>query len=344
MMMGLSAKAGALAATTMAVATSTAAWWAVWPDRPEQPTEDVRAVGMSPGQEPVVPPDDVTLCVGPAPDRILRATRADGTCPPDHRELKLAEEDEGVCELCDPEDEPRRPDPAPEGQLASIEDRIRALETTAYFEVVTREGRPVFRVAPGGARVFNAAATAVAAIGTTDDGGYFTGRTTGGSGYASIGASGARGGVRLLEGDLARLELKVQEARASLRVPSSAGLIAGIGESNAGPGLLLVGTLRGLLRATFQVQEGAGMVTTNAEGDSGGTVLKEATIGGGMFGLDGTTGTAAVKMGHNGHRYGIVLAGPVLGFPLVPKSGLPGSYFMGCTSAVRPACVPTIDP
>jgi hypothetical protein len=53
-------------------------------------------------------------------------------------------------------------------------------------------------------------------------------------------------------------------------------------------------------------------------------------------------GNAAVRMGHNGNRYGIVLAGPVLGLPLVPRSGLPGSYFMGCAGGERPACVPSI--
>ena len=92
------------------------------------------------------------------------------------------------------------------------------------------------------------------------------------------------------------------------------------------------------------VLDGRGMIASNGNGPSGGTALLEPRIGGGMFGLDDTRGNAAIKMGHNGNRYGIVLAGPKLGFPLIPKSGLPGSYFMGCATAVRPACVPTIDP
>jgi hypothetical protein len=342
----LSAKAAALAATTMAAA-SAAGWWAVWPDRPEPLTEDVRAVGTSPGQEPVEPPDDVTLCVGPPPDRILRATREDGSCPAGHRELRLAEEDEGICELCDPDDPPKPEDPNRNRLLDGLERRIESLEKSAYFEVVTKDGkdgRPVFRVAPGGVRVFNAAAVAVAAIGTTEEGGYFTGRSTGDSGYASIGASGSRGGVRLLESDVARLELKVQEGRASLRVPWKTGLIAGIGESSAGTGALLTGTFSGSTRASLTVPDGRGMIATNGQGPSGGSALLEARIGGGMFGLDDTKGRAVVKMGHNANRYGIVLAGPTLGFPLIPKSGLPGSYFLGCATAVRPACVPAIDP
>ena len=341
--MFLSTKAGALAATTMAVATSAAAWWAVWPDRPE-PLTGSAAIGTSPNPEPIEPPDDVTLCVGPEPDRSLGATRLDGTCPAGHWELRLAEEDDAICELCDPDEEPRPKDPARDGRLAAIEDRIRALESTAYFEVVTDDDKPVFRVAAGGVRVFNAAAVAVAAIGTTDEGGYFTGRSTGQAGYASIGAAGARGGVRLLEGDLARLELKIQDGRGSYRVPFSSGLIAGLGETSVGTGALLTGSFSGGIRGSFSVPDGRGMIASNGNGPSGGTALLEPRIGGGMFGLDDTRGNAAIKMGHNGNRYGIVLAGPKLGFPLIPKSGLPGSYFMGCATAVRPACVPTIDP
>jgi hypothetical protein len=340
--MAVPMKLAALAAT-MTVATSAAAWWAVWPDRPEVPTE-AREIGVPPGQEPIVGPDEVTLCVGPGPDHILRATPLDGSCPPDHQELRLEEEDEAICELCDPEDPPKPRDPARDGQLAALDDRIRALEKSAYFEVVTKDGRPVFRVEPGGARLFNPESTAVAALGTSEQGGYFTGRTTRGSHYASIGASGDRGGVRLLEVDLARLELKVQDGKGSLRIPSATGVIAGLGQSTAGSGALLVGTLAGDVRGSFTVPNGRGMIASNGQAASGGTALLEPGIGGGMFGLDDTRGGAAVKMGHNGHRYGIVLAGPVLGFPLIPKSGLPGSYFMGCTTAVKPACVPTIDP
>jgi hypothetical protein len=36
--------------------------------------------------------------------------------------------------------------------------------------------------------------------------------------------------------------------------------------------------------------------------------------------------------------YGAVLAGPVLGFPHVPASGIPGSYLLGCAGG--PACHP----
>jgi hypothetical protein len=37
-------------------------------------------------------------------------------------------------------------------------------------------------------------------------------------------------------------------------------------------------------------------------------------------------------MGGVNNRYGLVVAVPTLGLPLIPKSALPGSYFMGCGS------------
>ena len=69
--------------------------------------------------------------------------------------------------------------------------------------------------------------------------------------------------------------------------------------------------------------------------------LVTSTTGGGLLHIGNHAGPSAVKMGHNGHRYGIVMAGPIMGFPYVPRSGLPGSYFMGCASGERPACTPT---
>jgi hypothetical protein len=135
----------------------------------------------------------------------------------------LEEKDERVCDLCDPDKLQPAEDPSRDRQLAAIDERIRSLERNAYFEVVTSDGQPVFRVEPGGSRVFNADGEAVAAIGAAESGGYFIGRSIGSAGYASIGATRSRVGVRLLEQDLSRAELKLQDGRASLRFPSPGG-------------------------------------------------------------------------------------------------------------------------
>jgi hypothetical protein len=105
--------------------------------------------------------------------------------------------------------------------------------------------------------------------------------------------------------------------------------------------VLLVGTRTGQVKAKLMVPDERGVVSVSKEDEGGGLSLLEAKIGGGLLDIaDG--GDSAVKMGHVEHRYGIVLAGPVLGLPLVPKSGLPGSYFMGCAGEAPPACAPAV--
>jgi hypothetical protein len=67
----------------------------------------------------------------------------------------------------------------------------------------------------------------------------------------------------------------------------------------------------------------------------------EQSSGGGMLQIDAQQG-AIVKMGHVENRYGIVATGPRQGIALIPKSGLPGSFFLGCGSAAPPACTPIV--
>ena len=156
-----------------------------------------------------------------------------------------------------------------------------------------------------------------------------------------MGTTDTTGGLRISENDLLRVDLTAKGERVSLRFPSAIGLIAGIGESNAGTGTLLLGTLPGRIKVKFTVSDARGILDVSKDGQ-GGIALAEAKVGGGLLDVATNSGSSAVRMGHNGHRYGIVLAGPVLGLPLVPKSGLPGSYFMGCASGEGPACVPEI--
>jgi hypothetical protein len=192
-------------------------------------------------------------------------------------------------------------------------------------------------------RVFNEQGALVAAIGTSEAGGFFSARSTSMQTDAQIGASGTTAGLRVAESGLLRVDLTAKDKWASLRFPSAIGLIAGLGESTAGPGTLLLGTLPGRVKVTFSVPDERGLLSVIKKDDQlGGIALAEAKVGGGMLDLGEPGGQSAVRMGHNGQRYGIVLAGPVLGLPLVPKSGLPGSYFMGCASGERPACVPDV--
>jgi hypothetical protein len=227
--------------------------------------------------------------------------------------------------------------------LGNLEARIRNLENSSYFEVVSQKTeKTIFRVGPGGARFFNQAGKPVAAIGTTEEGGYFIARASNGA-EAAIGTSGRRAGVRILEGGLTRTELGTDEGPFALRFPGGNGLIAGLGESRAGSGALLVGTLPGINAGSITVSDGRALVSL-IKGGTGGVAFAEATIGGGFLEVAMARGQSAVKMGHNGHRYGIVLTGPILGVPYVPRTGIAGSFFMGCASGEKPACLPEVAP
>lgn len=226
--------------------------------------------------------------------------------------------------------------------LSSLEKRIRDLEGRSYFEVVSQQTeKTIMRVGPGGARFFNEAGVAVAAIGTTDAGGYVTGRSPSGA-EASIGASGQSAGVRIFEKGLVRSELGTDNGPFALRFPGGKGLIAGIGEARSGSGAVIVGTVPGVTEGAITVSDSRPMVSLTKDAGPGGLAFAEATIGGGFLHVVMAGGQSAVKMGHNGQRYGIVLTGPILGVPYVPRTGIPGSYFVGCASGEKPACLPEV--
>jgi hypothetical protein len=241
-----------------------------------------------------------------------------------------------------PDEEPSSGRKSNNPALDALEARIRDLENTSYFEVVSQKTeKTIFRVGPGGARFFNAAGVPVAAMAATDTGGFFTGRSPAGA-EASIAASGRRAGVRIFEGGLTRTELGTNDGPFGLRFPGGNGLIAGLGESRSGSGAVLVGTVPGVTEGAITVSDGRPMVSLTKGAGPGGIAFAEATIGGGFVNVVMARGDSAVKMGANGQRYGIVLTGPVLGLPYVPRTGIAGSYFVGCASGEKPACLPEV--
>jgi hypothetical protein len=244
----------------------------------------------------------------------------------------------------DPPDQEESPSPSRSNTsaLADLESRIRDLENASYFEVLSpKTGNTIFRVGPGGARFFNEREEPVAAIGTTHEGGYFSARSP--SADASIATASGRAGIRIIEGRTSRIDLGTKQGPFGLRFPAGDGLLAGLGESRAGSGAVLVGTATdGAAQGSIVVSDGRAVVSMTKPASRGGVAFAEAKIGGGLLDVATAGGMSAVKMGHNSQRYGIVLAGPALGFPYVPRSGLPGSYFMGCASGEKPACLPEV--
>jgi hypothetical protein len=290
-------------------------------------------VSTSPGEssQPASsnPRSGPAVCVGE--DTVLRLIENSKDCPKGHERLDLAEAEEELPEWEDAGmDEPARGGKAASDGLRELQRRISELENRPLFEVVDKAGRPIFRVSPGMALVYNSS-QAVAAIRATDEGGFFTGRSSSGL-AASIGASGMRSGVRLSEGGVTRASLGSQEhGNHAMTFPSpGSGNIAAIGESRAGSGALVVGTFSGAVLASITGVDNKGAFGVSNQSGASVVSLTEGATRGGLLAIGDATSEPMVKMGVQDDRYGIALAGPQAGFPLIPASGLPGSYIMGC--------------
>ena len=289
--------------------------------------------GLAQSSGPAPDQDVVIVCAGG--DDILQAPLPQGGCAPGQRTISLLRESD--CPLCPPDesDADTSDDPA----LKDLEKRVHALEHAPYFEVVNDREEPIFVVSQDGVRVFGKGGIPRAAFGSTSGGGYFT--VSNGFSEASMTATSTTGGLQFVEDGLTRLIASGSDSSGgSLRIPSGNGVVAGIGVSKDGPGTLLIGTLAGQVRATFSVPGDRAMVQVQGVNDAGISMMEQGS-GGGMLQIDSRDG-AIVKMGNVNNAYGIVMTGPRPGLPLVPKSGLPGSYFMGCKSDQRPACTPVV--
>ena len=322
----------AIASTTAAAAASAAVWYAA-----TQNTAPAASESSSPASaQPAIPgadQDTVIVCAGGGD--ILHAPSSGGGCAAGQRKISLVREND--CPLCPPDQEPE--DTSDNPAIRDLERRVHALQNAPYFEVVDEEERPVFVVSADGVRVFSKGGIPRAAFGSSSGGGYFT--ASNGFAEASLTATSATGGVQFVEDGMTRLIASGSDSGgASMRIPAGNGVIAGIGVSKDGPGTLLIGTLAGQVRATLSVPGDRGVVQASGVNDAA-VSLMEQGIGGGMLQIDSKDG-AIVKMGNVNNTYGIVMAGPRPGPPLVPASGLPGGYFLGCKSTDRPACTPVV--
>lgn len=289
---------------------------------------------------PTEKPGEVTLCVDD--DRILHVPPGFGdNCPAGQEKVELEIEDPRLCELCDPLADQQPGDQTGNPAIDDLARRIRELENESYFEVVDKKERPIFQIKPGGARYLNRDGKPVGLLGTPAAGGFLTLQDPVNRLAATISASGANAGVLVNDGFTNRLELATRNGGPhALRLPAAGGMVAGLGQSRAGSGAIVVGNAGGTTLGSLTTTDGRGMVAINANGAKGGVGLLEATIGGGMFELSNAAGMTTVEMGHRSHRFGVVVAGPYFNIPYVPRTGIPGHFFVGCASGERPACVP----
>lgn len=289
------------------------------------------STGYGDANQAGVPKADEELIVCAGQDAVLRLKDNEKECPTgqDRVELEEAEEEPLDWDADGLEEEPPKSGSA-SAAITELERRVAELERRPMFEVVDKAGRPIFRVAPGSALVFSGS-TPVAAMRATPDGGFFTGRSMQGF-SASVGASGARSGVRITEDGITRTEIgKLAQGNYAMTFPSPAsGNIAGIGESRAGTGAIVVGNFSGTVLASLTGSDGKGAAGVSNNTGSAVAALSEGATRGGLLSIGDSTSEPMVKMGVAQDRYGIVLTGPRAGFPLIPGSGLPGSYIMGC--------------
>jgi hypothetical protein len=219
--------------------------------------------------------------------------------------------------------------------LENLEQRINTLRNSPLFTVVDARGTKIFTVKPDWIELFNAAGYSAAYMAADGDGGgFFGGRSADWVYVTNVGATQSVAGVQATQGGILRLALgRFNNANYALRVLSMSGgtdLIAGLGESRAGTGAVIVGTAAGRPKVSMSVEGGRGEVKVFNNDGTAVVSMRQALFGSGLLVVGDASGEEAVKMGVVESGYGAVLAGPQIGFPLVPSSGLPGSYFLGC--------------
>lgn len=246
-------------------------------------------------------------------------------------------------------------------ELADVERRISKLETDPPFLIIDKQDKPVFSIYSGYVRpsgvianmatLYDAGGRASASMAAASDGGFFEAYSSDAqlSTYLQTGSE-TLARLSIFEngnkGHLFLGESEAEEGKAAnyaLKFPAQSGadkLIAGIGESKQqGSGVLIIGNAEGQRVASLSVGEGnKGMVTVFKGGNAIAALSEAVGNKSGSLVLGDASGAPTVKMGAKDDRYGVVLTFP-LGLPYVPKSGLPGSYMLGCSGGGK-VCVP----
>jgi len=245
---------------------------------------------------------------------------------------------------------------SPPDQLADLEHRIDQLEKVGPFEVVDGKGMPIFQVESridtgefytNRATVYSDRGEPVAVMGTDNATGFLRAVSADGDRSAILDL-GKPYGLRFEEMIVAknpdgsegpkegvpRLEIgKRESGNYALNFFGTAKdqQIAAIGESKAGSGALVIGDTNASNRASMIVgQDDKGIIGIFNRAGTAVLAFGEASGNtGGSLVIGAANGDPRVKMGTNDNKYGVVIALPQ-GLPYVPRTGLPGSYLLGC--------------
>lgn len=277
-------------------------------------------------------PSDGILDACAGADGALRLLEPGGGCSPGERRMRLrGPSAAGTAKNA----------PADERHLLDLGRRVKDLEERAMggrlmasrvyapFEVINEEGYAVFKVDDHLVTFSNTTGTPVARIAMTSTGGFFEAKSTAADIQAVLGTSGKQGNLFVFENGVQRISLGSNEAgQYGLRVYETGGkLVAGIGQSRDGDGVVSVSDQQGHLRAAMYVENGGALHLWNTGGKTVASLTSAA--GSGLLQLSNRDGVTMVEAGVDGNAVGQVSAGPAGFHPGAAFVGAPGSYIRG---------------
>jgi len=280
---------------------------------------------------------DTVLCV--AADGALKVPGpkgcgSEGRVVVDHVDTRFLD-----CDDCTAWDQPQPHNQPPRDPVDALDERVNRLHRSPLFTVVDQYDDPIFAVGPDHTRIYRSNQL-VARIDAADDGGAYTAISRDGALSTSFGIAASHAGLAVSESGTPRAEIGRQGAgNYALKVgPIREGAMAGIGQSLEGTGAVIVGDSLGQTRASLAFDNDRASMNIFSVSGANIASMRQAESGAGMLVLSNSSGEDAVKMVVNGGRYGVVIAGPRSGFPLISGSGLPGSYIIGCGGGA--GCIP----
>lgn len=286
--------------------------------------------------------DDITVCV--RADSVLRSPGPRG-CDASEQRLVLERADQQLL-MCDDDDcnawgkSASNGDTSPSSDaLVDLERRIEKMRRASGLEVVDPNGTVIFTVGPGQARLNDRDEHTAVQMSATATSGAITTRSSDDDVLVTVGASQDHAGLAIAESGLERVDLGRQPAgNYALRIMATSGAaVAGIGESRAGSGAVVVGDSQGRTLASATADP-VGTFSVFSVGGLAIASLRQSQAGSGFLSIGNSGGAEVVKMVVNNDSYGVVIAGPVVGGPLFTGSGFPGSYIIGCAGGK--ACIP----
>jgi hypothetical protein len=267
-------------------------------------------------------------------DGTLRLIQPFGSCAPGERRVRLRE----------PELDKQEEKVEEQKQLLALEQRVKDLEERARtgrllgsrvyapFEVINEAGYRVFMVEEDRVAFHTAVGKIVARVVMSEHGGYFMAESATGPLQAVIGVSDKDANVLIQENDRRRIDLGTnRRGLFGLRVYEPGGkLVAGIGQGNAGDGVVTVNDAEGNQRAAMYVGSPSGGILDlfNVQGKVVASLFATQAGNGGMQ-LFNREGVTMVDAGVNEYNVGSVRAGPAGFHPGVTFLGMPGSFISG---------------